>query len=99
MIKSAPDMTNSRKTITEIKAEERRQERAENRLKFFERLWGIFKFLLVMTILVLAFNHRVKIGKICHAAFDDVMKHVTLPQQVRQKTSDYQQQIDGITTN
>jgi hypothetical protein len=92
-------MSDERKTITEIKAEERRQERAQNRRAFFQRLAGIFKFLLVMTVLATAFIHRVEIGKICHATFDRVMKHFTLSPQTRQRSNDYQNQLDGVTTN
>jgi hypothetical protein len=88
-----------KKKITEIKAEEWRQERAENRRAFSRRLWGVFRFLLVMTIFAVAFNHRTQIQKICHVEFGRAMKHVTLPPQTRQKSIDYQRQLDDVTTN
>ena len=88
-------MSDERKTITDIKSEERAQKRRDS----LKRLWGIFKFVLVITIFVLVIYHRVQIGKVCHTAFDRVMKHVTLSSQTRQKAADYQQQIDGVTTN
>jgi hypothetical protein len=92
-------MDNEAKKITEIKAEERRKKREQSRHAFFERLRSAFKFLLVMTILVLAFIHRVEIQKICRAEFDRAMKHFTLSPQTRQKSVDYQNQLDGVTTN
>ena len=92
-------MSDERKTITEFKAEERRQERAENRRAFFERLRSIFKFLLVMAIFAIAFIHRAQIQKVSYAAFGRVMKHVTLSPQTRQKSADYQNQLDEVTTN
>jgi hypothetical protein len=92
-------MDRGRKKITEIKSEERRREREQNRLAFFERLRMIFKFVLVMTICALAFVHHVEIAKVCKSVFDRTMKHVTLSPQTRQKSIDYQNQLDGITTN
>jgi len=66
---------------------------------FYRRLWSIVRFFLVMTICVLAFIHRVEIAKVCHSVFDRAMKHLTLSPQTRQKSIDYQNQLDEITTN
>ena len=88
-----------KKRIAEIEAEERRKKRAQSRLAFFERLRSIVKLFLVMTICVLAFIHRVEIAKVCQSVFDRAMKHLTLSPKTRQKSVDYQNQLDEITTN
>jgi len=85
--------------ITEIKAEERRQEREQNRRGFFNRLLSVFKFLLVLAVFVIALNHRAEIQRVCHAGFARAMKHFTLSPQLRQKSDAYQDQLDGVTTN
>jgi hypothetical protein len=87
------------KKITEIKAEERNKEREQNRRAFFERLRGIIKFLLVMTICAVAFIHRVELQKVCLTVFNSAMKHLGPSSQMRQKSTDYQNQLDGVTTN
>jgi hypothetical protein len=92
-------MDEERKTNTEIEAEERRQKRAQSRQAFFERLRRIVKLFLVMTICILAFIHRVEVAKVCHSVFDRAMKHLTLSPQTRQKSVDYQNQLDDVTTN
>jgi hypothetical protein len=92
-------MDEERKKITEFKAEERRKEREQNRRAFFERVRGVIKFLLVMTICVFVFIHRVELQKVCLTAFNSTMKHLTVSSQMRQKSTDYQNQLDGITTN
>jgi hypothetical protein len=53
----------------------------------------------VMTICALAFIYRVEIVKVCHSVFDRAMKHFTLSTQTRQKSIEYQNQLDGIITN
>jgi len=92
-------MSDDRKTITEFKAQEWRQERAEKRRAFYKRLWRIFKSVLVIAIFVVALHDRARIQRFCYAAFDRVMNHITLSSQTREKAADYQQQIDGVTTN
>jgi hypothetical protein len=92
-------MTNERKTITDIKAEERRQERTQKQREFLGRLRSVAKFLLVMAVFVVAFNHRGQIEKFSRTAIDRVMKHITLSSQARQKAVDYQKQLDDATTN
>jgi hypothetical protein len=88
-----------KKRITEIEAEERRKKRAQSWLVFYERLRGFVKLALVMTICILAFIHRVEIAKVCHSMFDRAMNHLTLSPQTRQKSVDYQNQLDEVTTN
>jgi hypothetical protein len=92
-------MNNEGKTINEYKAEEQRKEREKNRRALFERVRGIIKFLLVMTIFVVAFIHRVELQKVCLTVFNSAMKHLGPSSQMRQKSTDYQNQLDGITTN
>ena len=88
-----------KKRITEIEAEERRQKRAQSRHAFFERLRSIVKLFLVMTLCAFAFIHRVEIAKVCNSVFNRAMKHLTLSPQTRQKSVDYQNQLDDVTTN
>ena len=88
-----------KKRIIEIEAEERRQKRSQSRLAFFQRIRSIVKLFLVLTICALAFIHRVEVAKVCHSVFDRAMKHLTLSPQTRQKSVDYQNQLDGIITN
>ena len=88
-----------KKRITEIEAGERRKKRAQSRHAFFERLRSIVKLILVMTICALAFIHRVEIAKVCHSVFDSAMKHLSLSTQTRQKSVEYQNQLDDATTN
>jgi hypothetical protein len=88
-----------KKRIAEIEAEERRKKRAQSRHAFFDRLRGLVKLVLVMTICAFAFIHRVEIAKVCHSVFDRAMKHLTLSPKTRQKSVDYQNQLDDVTTN
>ncbi len=92
-------MSDERKTINEYKAEEQRKEREKKRRALSERVWGVIKFFLVMTICAYSFIHRVELQKVCYAVFDSAMKHITVSSQMRQKSTDYQNQLDGITTN
>jgi hypothetical protein len=88
-----------KKKITEVMTEEKRLKRAENRRALFQRLRGACKLLIVLAIFAYAFIHRAQIERVCHAGFDRVMKHVTLMSQARQKSEDYQKQLDDVTTN
>ncbi len=88
-----------KKRITEIEAEERRKQRAQRRHAFFERLRSIVKLFLVMTICALAFIYRVEVAKVCHSVFDRAIKHLSLSTQTRQKSVEYQNQLDDATTN
>jgi hypothetical protein len=92
-------MSDERKIIDEYKAGEQRKEREKKRRALFQRIWGTFKFLLVMTIFVVAFIHRVELQKVCLTVFNGAMKHLGPSSQMRQKSTDYQNQLDGITTN
>jgi hypothetical protein len=88
-----------RKKTTEINADDWRQEREEKRRGFFYRLRSLIKLLLVVAIFIYAFKHRDEIQKVCYAGFDRVMNFFTLPPPVKQKSADYQSQLDGIVTN
>lgn len=85
--------------IPDSETGEQRQERERNRRVFFERLRRIFKFVLAMTIFIIALKHRVEIQDICTATFESAMKHLTLSPQLRQKSDDYQNQLDEVSTN
>jgi hypothetical protein len=85
--------------ITDTEAGKQRQERGQNRRVFFERLRRIFKFVLAMTIFIIALKQRDEIQKVCSAAFDSAMKHLNLSPQLRQKSADYQNQLDDVITN
>jgi len=52
-----------------------------------------------MTIFIIALKHRAEIQKVGFAAFDSAMKHLTLSPQLRQKSADYQNQLDDVITN
>ena len=88
-----------KKRITEIEAGERHKKRAQSQHAFFERLRGLVKLVLIVTICAFAFIYRVEVAKVCHSVFDRAMKHLTLSPQTRQKSVDYQNQLDGIITN
>ena len=88
-----------KKRIAEIEAEERRKKRAQSRHALFDRIRGLVKLVLVMTLCAFAFIHRVEIAKVCHSVFDRAMKHLTLSPKTRQKSVDYQNQLDDVTTN
>ena len=84
---------------TDPEAREQRQERGQNSRALFERFRRIFKFVLAMTIFIIALKHRAEIQKVGFAAFDSAMKHLTLSPQLRQKSADYQNQLDDVITN
>jgi|GEM_PF-6745156 hypothetical protein len=92
-------MSDTRKTITEIKAEERRLERDQNRRGLFKRFVSIIKFLLVVAVFAIALHHRAQIQKVCYAGINRMMRFFSLSSQARQKSSDYQNQLDEVTTN
>jgi hypothetical protein len=52
-----------------------------------------------MTIFIIALKQRDEIQKVCSAAFDSAMKHLNLSPQLRQKSADYQNQLDDVITN
>jgi len=87
------------KKNTDTEAGKHRQEREQNRRALFERFRRIFKFVLAMTIFIIALKHRAEIQKVGFAAFDSAMKHLTLSPQLRQKSADYQNQLDDVITN
>jgi len=83
----------------DLEAGKQRQERGQNSRALFERFRRIFKFVLAMTIFIIALKHRAEIQKVGSAAFDSAMKHLTLSPQLRQKSVDYQNQLDDVITN
>ena len=52
-----------------------------------------------MTIFIIALKYRTEIQEVCSAAFDSAMRHLTLSPQLRQKSADYQNQLDDVITN
>lgn len=92
-------MSGEPKNFNEFKADDLRQERKQRRREFFAPFWRVLKFVLITAVFIVAFNHRVEIQNVCYATVDRVMNYLSVPTQARQKAADYQNQLDGVSTN
>jgi hypothetical protein len=80
-----------------VRIDRQRKIRTDRRSRFFGHVRGIFVYLFFATILVFAFNHRVKIQDIAYAKVGGAMKHSVTSDKLRQGAVNYENQVDEIT--